>query len=158
MGLNPRSPGSHPGLQMELNHCATRSAPGLFFLTNISSRYDIFIHLSRKNHLERISLCKCQLPFSFMDRLQVDTKKNNSNFLFLDKGFVILDQKVKIDFSFKRFLLASVNQLPISLGLLSLKRQRILQIVCLIFSLCGKTHFTSTLLKQDETNITLQVS
>ena len=27
MGLDPRSPGSHPGPKAALNHCATRAAP-----------------------------------------------------------------------------------------------------------------------------------
>ena len=27
MGLDPGSPGSHPGLQVALNHCATGAAP-----------------------------------------------------------------------------------------------------------------------------------
>ena len=29
VGLNPRSPGSHPGLQAELNHCATATGAAL---------------------------------------------------------------------------------------------------------------------------------
>ena len=31
-GLDPRSPGSHPGLQVALNHCATRAALFIYFL------------------------------------------------------------------------------------------------------------------------------
>ena len=45
-----------------------------------------------------------------MDDSQVETKKNNSESLFLDKGFTVLDSKVKSDFSFKRFPFTSINK------------------------------------------------
>ena len=34
-GLDPGSPGSHPGLQAALNRCTTRAAQFLFFLINL---------------------------------------------------------------------------------------------------------------------------
>ena len=35
VGVNPRTPGSHPGLQAALNRCATGAAPPGFFFFKI---------------------------------------------------------------------------------------------------------------------------
>ena len=45
MGLDPGSPGSRPGLQAALNHCATGAAPLSQFLSAIVPYY-IWIRLS----------------------------------------------------------------------------------------------------------------
>ena len=58
MGLNPGSPGSHPGLQAALNRCATGAA--LFFLF---LRFYLFIHerhreRERQRHRQKQAPCR----------------------------------------------------------------------------------------------------
>lgn len=54
------------------------------FLINSLSRYGVFFHL-HQSFLERILLFKVQHPFSFNNRLQIEAKKNNSEFLFSEQ-------------------------------------------------------------------------
>ena len=46
VGLDPRSPGSCPGLQAALNRCATRAAPNRVFLPLFVSKHFSFCDIS----------------------------------------------------------------------------------------------------------------
>ena len=74
MGLDPGSPGSHPGLKAALNRCATRAAQELSFL------YDP--HLKDVLLFESLCPTPFTLPLSGFQRPPEDTHSQGNSLLY----------------------------------------------------------------------------